>query len=111
MLGRWPIALAGVVVLAAAVLLPGLDFGLWEPQERQIADRQAPRRTGTVTELDAMVKPAVAVATAPPPAPGMPNQLVPPPVPPPQDQSCLHVPPHDAVARSLTARAAGWGRD
>ena len=111
MLGRWPIALAGVILLSGAVLLPGRDFGLWEPQERQVADRHAPRRTGTVMELDAMIKPAVASTAAPPPAPGMPNQMLPPPIPPPQDQNCLHVPPHDAVARSLTARAAGWGRD
>ena len=42
-LGRWPIALASVVVLAAVVLLPGLGrFGLWEPQERQLADKVAP---------------------------------------------------------------------
>ena len=37
--GRWPIALACVIVLGIAVLLPGLGtFGLWEPQERQLAD-------------------------------------------------------------------------
>ena len=43
-LGRWPVALACVIALAAAVLLPGLGtFGLWEPQERQLADRVAPR--------------------------------------------------------------------
>src|SRR4051812_35427558 len=43
LLGRWPVALATCVVLAALVLLPGLGTpGLWEPQERQLSDRLAP---------------------------------------------------------------------
>jgi hypothetical protein len=109
-LGRWPIAFACVVVLSAAVLLPGLgDFGLWEPQERQFSDRQAPRRIGTVAELDAMVKPAVASERAPKPAPAPGPE--PSPALPAADPSCLHAPPHDAVARSLVVRAARWGRD
>jgi hypothetical protein len=41
---RAPVALAIVLALAAAVLLPGLGaVGFWEPQERQLADKAAPR--------------------------------------------------------------------
>jgi hypothetical protein len=100
-LGRWPIALAGVAVLAAAFLLPGLgDFGLWEPQERQLADRSAPRRElGKVAELDTMVRNATTQVRAPTkPPPG-------------NDGACLHSAPKDALTRSLTVRAAAWGRD
>ena len=44
LVGRWPLALVCVVALAASILLPGLGtMGLWEPQERQLADRVAPR--------------------------------------------------------------------
>jgi hypothetical protein len=115
LLERWPIALAAVAVLAAALLLPGLgSFGLWEPQERQVADRQAPRRAGTIAELDAMIRPAVVNATTPKPlAAPLANAHQPEPAAPPPlaDDKCLHAAPHDAVARSLTARAAGWGRD
>jgi 4-amino-4-deoxy-L-arabinose transferase-like glycosyltransferase len=97
-LGRWPIALACVVVLAAAVLLPGLgSFGIWEPQERSVADKMAPRRTGTVTELRAIVEPAAQAVIAK-------QQL-------PMPDTCAKQAPPDAVARTLTARAAGWGRD
>nr|HEX4318254.1 hypothetical protein [Kofleriaceae bacterium] len=40
---RW-MAVVIVTVLAAAVLLPGLgDVGFWDPQERQLADKAAPR--------------------------------------------------------------------
>lgn len=106
LLGRWPIALGCVVVLAAAVLLPALGgSGLWEPHERQLADREAPRRTGTVAELVAIVQPAVLTETAPRPAlpPGVP-------APPPRtDPGCLHSAPYDAVARTLTERAIRWG--
>jgi hypothetical protein len=110
--GRWPIALAAIAVLAGAVLLRGLgDFGLWDPQERQLADRQVPRRAGTVGELDAMVRPAVLTSLAPRPAPS-PTGAVPPSAPAAtSDLSCLRVPPHGALARSLTPRAAAWGRD
>ena len=42
-LTRWPIAFAAIIVLAVVMLLPGLGSpGLWEPQERQLADRIAP---------------------------------------------------------------------
>ncbi|MFT3698290.1 MAG: hypothetical protein QM831_34425 [Kofleriaceae bacterium] len=41
-LARWWLALTLVAVLAAATLALGLDFGLWEPQERQLVDKQAP---------------------------------------------------------------------
>ena len=111
LLERWPIALGAVLVLAAALLLPGLgSSGLWEPQERQLADREAPRRTGSVAELEAMVRPAVQMTVVPRPnVPGAPQ--LPPPAPLAEDAHCLHVPPHDAVARTLTARAIGWGRD
>lgn len=88
-LGRWPVALAAVIVLAAAVLLPGLgSFGLWEPQERQLADRIAPRE-----ELAAKQK-----------------SLLPTPPAPPKD-GCQRIAPPDAEARTLTNRAMMWGRD
>jgi hypothetical protein len=104
-LGRWPIALACVVAIAAVALLPGLgDAGLWEPQERQLADRVAPRRdVMKVMELEAPVRAAVGAALAPKP----PNAPPPPVV----DDSCPRQPPPDAVARSLTNRAMQWGRD
>ncbi|MEP6861180.1 MAG: glycosyltransferase family 39 protein [Deltaproteobacteria bacterium] len=74
-----------VAVLAVAVLVPGLgSFGLWEPQERQLADRQAPR-------LDL---PAPAVSPAPLPA-----------------MACPKIAPKDALARSLVPRAMVLGRD
>jgi hypothetical protein len=88
-LGRWPIALVAVSVLAAAVLLPGLgSFGLWEPQERQLADRVAPRE-----ELAAKQR-----AQQPPP-------------PTPSKDPCLRIAPPEPDARSLTNRAMMWGRD
>jgi hypothetical protein len=88
-LGRWPVALAAVFVLAAAVLLPGLgSFGLWEPQERQLADRIAPRE-----ELAAKQK----------------AQQPPPPTPP--KDNCQRIQPPGATARTLTNRAMTWGRD
>lgn len=87
-LGRWPIALVCVLVLAAAVLLPGLgSYGLWEPHERQLADRVAPR-----AELEAKQK-----AQQPPPKQGK--------------DACDRIQPPDAVARTLTPRALKWGRD
>ena len=96
-LGRWPLALAACAALAAAVLLPQLDGpGLWEPQERQLADRVAP----PITAPAAPGKPA---ADKPAPAKVAPVAV-------PVD-GCLHAPPPDASARSLTARAIKWGRD
>jgi hypothetical protein len=90
-LGRWPIALACVIALTAAVLLPGLGtFGLWEPQERQLADRVAPRID--LAEKDK----ARAKVTPPPPA---------------AKDSCQRIPPPEPVARSLTNRAMVFGRD
>jgi hypothetical protein len=95
-LTRWPIAMACVVVLAAGVLLPGLgSFGIWEPQERVLADKAAPRRIGTIAELRAIVEPSVQAALN--------KQVV-------SHDECKQAPP-GALARSLTARAAGWGRD
>lgn len=88
-LGRWPIALACVIVLGSVVLLPGLgSTGLWEPQERQLSDRVAPR-----TELAKKRG-----ATQPLPAPT------------PKD-GCYRIPPPDTVARTLTNRAMTFGRD
>ncbi|HEU0034710.1 MAG TPA: hypothetical protein VFQ53_28995 [Kofleriaceae bacterium] len=86
-LGRWYVALAAALVLAGVVLFPGLGGpGLWEPQERQIADRHAP-------PLDAPAPPE-----AKPPA----AQAA--------STSCT-IAPKDAEARSLTRRAIAWGRD
>ncbi len=94
LLDRAPIAFATVAVLAALVLLPGLGrFGFWEPQERQLADRAAPRG-----EVDAKRKAAEASQpkiTQVSPAP----------------DDCLHAAPPDALARSLQNRAPAWGRD
>ena len=96
-LARWPVALGCVLVLALAVLLPGLGgFGLWESQERQAADRMAPRRIGTVAELRAILEPAVQTV----------QQKAELPV-----ETCPKQAPPGAVARTLTARAAAWGRD
>ena len=88
-LGRWPIALAAVFVLGAVVLLPGLGAsGLWEPHERQLADRVAPPK-----EFE------------------QPKQPDPPPGQEPVEEKCLRGPPVDATARLLTNRAIAWGRD
>jgi hypothetical protein len=93
LLGRWPVALACVVALAAAVLLPGLGrSGLWEPHERQLADRAA--------QLDAA-----------PAAPRLPAKLLANRTPPPAaPQACPHEAPRDAVSRSLEHRAPAWGQ-
>ena len=89
-LGRWPVALACVVALAAAVLLPGLSsFGIWEPQERQLADRVAPRP-------EVAKKQAEMTPKGPPVAP---------------KDGCYRVPPPDTLARSMTTRAMTFGRD
>lgn len=85
-LGTWPIALLACFLLAATTLLPCLgSSGLWEPSERQLADRVAP-------PLDVEVKPV-------------------PPKPTKDDAECLRTPPKDAVARSLRDRAIELGRD
>ena len=97
-LGRWPVALACVLALAAAVVLPGLgEFGIWEPQERLVADKVAPRRIGTTADLRAILDPAVQAAQT--------HTLQLP------TDTCPKFAPTDALARSLTPRAAGWGRD
>ncbi len=84
-LTRWWFALPVVAVLAVAILIPGLgSFGLWEPQERTLADRSAPR-VGTE-------KPDLAPAAQPP-------------------AECVRQAPKDAIARSLPARAMVFGRD
>jgi hypothetical protein len=96
-LGRWPVALVVSFLFAVAVLLPGLDGpGLWEPQERQLSDRVAPPLAGPA-----------GTATKPPDKAG-PARPADPAKPP---DSCLHAPPPDAAARTLTSRAIKWGRD
>src|SRR5262245_44906842 len=85
LLGRWWVALVACGVLAAVVLLPGIGRpGLWEPVERQVADRVAP-------PLDAPPKPQ--------------------PAPPVVTSDCSRTIPKDAVARTLSARAIEFGRD
>ncbi len=104
-LGRWPIALAACLVLAVAVLVPGLgEPGLWEPGERMFADRvalpqdieadRAARQVvGSAQTLAELARPQPQRAAArPPPA-------------------CTRTPPNDALARSLTTRAVRAGRD
>lgn len=89
-LGRWPVALASVIVLAAVVLLPGLGtFGLWEPQERQLADKVAPGPELAKKQAEVMPK-----TTPPPPKDG-----------------CYRMQPPEPVARTLTNRAMVFGRD
>jgi len=83
-LSRWYVVLPIVAVLAAAVLLPGLGaFGLWEPQERQLADKHAPR-------LDLPAPPAAAPLPA---------------------SECPRIAPKGALARTLVPRAMQLGRD
>ena len=90
-LSRAPIAVVACVLLAAAVMLPGLGRpGLWEPQERQLADRVAPP-----------IVPGAAPATPAPPAAAAAAAK----------PACLRTAPDDAVARTLSARAIQWGRD
>ena len=92
LLTRWPVALACVVVLAAAVLLPGLGrSGLWEPQERQLADRVAPPVAPAATPAKPTT-PRIRVA-------GLPAH----------PDTCAHAAPDGALARSLEARAPRWG--
>lgn len=87
-LGRWPVALAVVFALAAIVLLPGLGGpGLWEPHERQLADRVAP--------------PLSVEETDPKPSPAEPAKA----------ESCPRTAPEGADARSLGSKAPAWGRD
>lgn len=82
--GRWPVALAAATLLAALVLLPGLgDSGLWDQNERPLADRVAP--------------PTDSVEPAKPPAA--------------KNDGCERTAPDGAVARSLTTDAVRWGRD
>jgi hypothetical protein len=97
---RWPFALAACLLLAAALLLPGLGRpGLWEPHERQLADRIAP--PGSAAGGSA----AGAAATAKPPPPrSTPPRGA-------EDNDCVRAVPADAEARTLTARAMKWGRD
>ena len=85
-LGRWPVALVVVLLLAGVVLLPGLgESGLWEPHERSLADRAAPPA-------------AVATVQVTPAAPAAAD-------------ACVRAAPPAAVARSLQARAIKLGRD
>ena len=86
-IGTWPIALLACFLLAATILLPCLgSSGLWEPSERQLADRVAP-------PLDVEPK------AAPAPRTGK------------EDEDCLRTPPKDAIARSLRDRSIELGRD
>ena len=88
-LGRWPVALLACFLLAAAVLLPRLGSpGLWEPQERQLADRIAP-------PVQAASKPPAKPDAAAPAA----------------GKDCSRSAPADAAARTLTNRAMVFGRD
>lgn len=91
LLGRWPVALATVLVMSALLLLPGLGAsGLWEPQERQLSDRVAPPK-----EIEA----------------AKPPEVKPPPLTTPVEETCPRTAPKDAQARSLTTAAIVFGRD
>ena len=88
-LARWPIALLCVALLAGVTLLPGLGtFGIWEPQERQLADKVAPREELAKKQAETAPKP-----------------------PPPPKDGCYRVPPDDALARTLGTRVMKLGRD
>lgn len=88
-LGTWYGALATVLVLAIALILPGLGSpGLWEPQERQLADRAAP----PIEVEKSAAKPAT-------PKPEV------------DDDACTRTPPPDAKARQLQNKAIVLGRD
>ena len=98
-LGRWWLALPIVAVLATVILIPGIgSFGLWEPQERQLADKSAPRLDKDKDNKDNKDKPAAAV---PPTAPAVPAVI----------DACPRAAPKDAVARTLAPRAMVLGRD
>jgi hypothetical protein len=88
-LGTWYIALATVLVLALAMILPGLGSpGLWEPSERTLADRAAP--------------PLAIEKSAEKPAPKIETQ---------DEDACTRTAPPDAKARTLSNRAVVLGRD
>ncbi|HEY4177692.1 MAG TPA: hypothetical protein VGM90_12690 [Kofleriaceae bacterium] len=93
MLATWYGALAVIVVLATAMLLPGLGRpGLWEPNERQASDRATPTPIPVVPSVSPTGK------------------VTPAPVQKPED-SCTRTAPRDAEARSLQSRAIEFGKD
>jgi hypothetical protein len=79
---RWWSAIACVAIVGGVILCGGLgSFGLWEPQERGLADKAN----------------APAPAQAAKPAPGV--------------DACPKAAPKDADARSLQTRAIAFGKD
>ncbi|HWU89243.1 MAG TPA: hypothetical protein VN253_18380, partial [Kofleriaceae bacterium] len=105
-LGRWPIALAICVALAAAVLVPAFGAtGLWEPQERAFADRVAlPQDVEAERAARQLQQTAAGIVELARPQPRQPAA--------PDDRAtCERTPPKDALARSLTTRAVQAGRD
>jgi hypothetical protein len=104
-LGRWPIALAACLVLAAAVLVPSVGaIGLWEPGERMLADRIAlPQDVEAERAARQLLTSVQAIGdSARPTAAPRPDA---------DPEPCSRSVPRDALARSLTARAARAGRD
>ena len=98
---RWWTALACIAALACVILPVGLGaFGLWEPQERQLADR--------VDQSTAPPAPA-------PPKPGQGSNAAPAPPPPPPKiekvDECPKSAPKDATARQLAPKLVAAGRD
>ncbi len=111
LLGRWPIALAVVALLAIVVLLPGLAAtGFWEPQERQLVDRIAPRDKLAAQRAadEAKAKTAAVAARA---AAVEQAKKAGKPLPPPAEETCPKQAPEDTVARTLTTRVPALGRD
>ena len=97
-LGRWPLALLAIVVMAAVLLLPALGKpGLWEPSERVLADRIAPPDPVQV-QLDVQKR-------------KLEEQRAQQQRPKPPEPACRKAPPEDALARSLSHRAIRFGRD
>ncbi|MCX5744428.1 MAG: glycosyltransferase family 39 protein, partial [Proteobacteria bacterium] len=94
---RWTTALVVVLLLGFVMLIPGLGrVGFWEPQERQLVDRIAPREalaTKKAAEL-AKQKAAAPLSTKAP-----------------VDEACPKQAKDGALARSLQTRAPAFGRD
>jgi len=104
-LTRWPTALAAVFVLAIVLLIPGLgSTGFWEPQERQLVDRVAPRD-------EVAAKRAIDEAKRKAEADKLAEKSGQKPAQPKAPEACPKAAPEDATGRTLQAKAPAFGRD
>ncbi|MGE0547303.1 MAG: ArnT family glycosyltransferase [Kofleriaceae bacterium] len=109
LLGRWPIALGAVLVLAGLILVSGLDRpGLWEPAERKFADTAAPPPDIEAQREQAKQQEAERIAAA---KLERAKQRAERGLPPEEEPACTTAAPPEAAARTLATRAAQWGRD